>query len=462
MKRTGNSKIAVVGWGRGMGHKGHMYLADAVIQQARDMKADPYFFISKTVGKDDPLYPEEKVKIYQRVFPQHATIFEPQGNINQALTDLAGLGYQGVVLVVGADQKESFQYLVRPNKEGVPVYETFGLKKIKVISRQETRSQFRNEEGPRATPMRQVLLDPNSTDEDKFKIWRRDMPEQLSDQEVMDLMHKAESRMLSVPPKLNRKTSATDKLKQQKLKEFITKIRPLLKEATTEKKLEVLRKLKEVSFFKFKPKKTSTNPKEKDEPMLGYGHFFKPDEQPKEQPKQYKGWAEYDKETNPERKDEVEEARIIDPHSKVDLYYIVPRTGDKQIVFQNIPFKMVDKAIMVLQSKYNKITAKDIEIRPSSHSEYKRSLDEFAPDGSGDDNEENMLYKYAKMWYNGDENTQLQVEQILAKSNWEIGEIENEEGGAFVVQSGDDNGDSYLGWTREQLQEVNEDYLEEK
>ncbi len=80
MKRTGNSKLAVVGWGRGMGHKGHMYLADAVITQARDMGADPYFFVSKTVGKDDPIYPEEKIQIYQKVFPQQATIFTAQGN----------------------------------------------------------------------------------------------------------------------------------------------------------------------------------------------------------------------------------------------------------------------------------------------------------------------------------------------------------------------------------------------
>lgn len=219
MKRTGQSKIAVVGWGRGMGHKGHMYLADAVIQQAKDMNADPYFFVSKTVGKDDPILPEEKVRIYQKVFPQHATIFEPQGNLNQALTDLAGLGYQGVVVVVGADQKEAFQYLVKPNKEGVPVYQTMGLKKLKVISRQETRSQYRGEEGPRATPMREILLDPNATEEDKFKVWRRDMPEQLSDREVLDVMNKAESRMMHQPAKQAKVKQMSQKV--AKLKEAI-------------------------------------------------------------------------------------------------------------------------------------------------------------------------------------------------------------------------------------------------
>ena len=101
MKRTGQSRIAVVGWGRGMGHKGHMYLADAVIEQAKKMNADPYFFVSKTIGKDDPIFPEEKVEIYQRVFPQQAIIFTAQNNLNDSLKQLAELGYQGVVVVVG-------------------------------------------------------------------------------------------------------------------------------------------------------------------------------------------------------------------------------------------------------------------------------------------------------------------------------------------------------------------------
>ena len=241
MKRTGNNTVAVVGWGRGMGHTGHMYLADAVITQAKEMKADPYFFVSKTVGKDDPIYPDEKVKIYQKVFPQYANIFEPQGNLNQALTDLAKMGYEGVVVVVGADQKNAFQYLENPNKEGVPVYQTMGFKKLRVISRQETRSKYAKEEGPRATPMREILANPNADEKAKFTVWRRDMPQALSDEEVLDLMHKAEQRMKAIPTKV------------KKLKEFITRIRPMLKEANTAQKLKVLRLIKESMVNEFAP-----------------------------------------------------------------------------------------------------------------------------------------------------------------------------------------------------------------
>jgi len=79
-------------------------------------------------------------------------------------------------------------------------------------------------------------------------------------------------------------------------------------------------------------------------------------------------------------------------------------------------------------------------------------LNEFAPD-NGDGGEEDTLLKFARMWYNGDDITQQQVEQTLDRMGWEIGELESEEGGAFVVQSGDENGDTYIGFTADDLTE---------
>lgn len=89
------------------------------------------------------------------------------------------------------------------------------------------------------------------------------------------------------------------------------------------------------------------------------------------------------------------------------------------------------------------------------------SLNEFAPsDGNG--GEEDNLHKYARMWYNGDLGTQQQVEQILDRMGWEIGEIESEEGGAFVVRSGDENGNSYIGFAVEDLTEGNEEKIADR
>jgi hypothetical protein len=79
-------------------------------------------------------------------------------------------------------------------------------------------------------------------------------------------------------------------------------------------------------------------------------------------------------------------------------------------------------------------------------------LNEFAP-GAGDDGEEETLHKYARMWYNGDDATQQKVEAILDRMGWEIGELESEEGGCFVVRAGDDNGNSYIGFSPADLTE---------
>lgn len=249
IQRTGKSDTAVVGWGRGMGHKGHMLLARAVIVQAQNMGADPYFFVSRTVGADDPLYPEEKLYIYKKVFPKQANIFQSATDdipdINKLLTTLAQMGYKNAVLVVGADQVKAFQYLVGQNKAGEVVYKTFGLNNLQVIKRQDVDDAAQSEEGPRATPMRDILKDPNASDEQKFAVWRDAMPDALSDQEVLALMQKASQRMGEFKP-------AT---KKAKVKEFIQRVRPMLKEATLEKKLQVLKLIKEAIATKDKPKK---------------------------------------------------------------------------------------------------------------------------------------------------------------------------------------------------------------
>lgn len=81
-------------------------------------------------------------------------------------------------------------------------------------------------------------------------------------------------------------------------------------------------------------------------------------------------------------------------------------------------------------------------------------LDEFAPgpDDNKENNPEDVLFRFAKMWYSApDVATQQRVEQALAKIGWEIGELESEEGGAFVMQTGDEDGNSYLAWSEEQL-----------
>ena len=200
LNRTGQGKAAVVGWGRGMGHKGHMYLASSVITQANELGADPYFVVSRTVGKDDPIKPEEKMQIYKKVFPQHGHIFhtatDEMPDLTRVLAQLDRHGYTDVTVVVGADQVKGLSYVKQyngvPDKAGkIP----FSFNSLNVIARQETNDPSREEEGPRATPMRDVLMDPAKSEDEKFAVWRDAMNSELSDDEVLDLMHKAHARM---------------------------------------------------------------------------------------------------------------------------------------------------------------------------------------------------------------------------------------------------------------------------
>ena len=233
LNRTGEHKAAVVGWGRGMGHKGHMYLASSVITQARETGADPYFVLSRSVGKDDPLQPEEKLAIYKKVFPHHGQIFhvatEEMPDLTRVLRKLNEMGYTACTVVVGADQVNALSYVKNYNgvadKAGnIPFNFTDGLQ---VISRQETNDPSREEEGPRATPMRDILLDPNATEEKKFQAWRDSMSPELSDDEVRDLMHKAEQRLRDFAKPKAKKTKNTKVTETVNIKQANQRVREM-------------------------------------------------------------------------------------------------------------------------------------------------------------------------------------------------------------------------------------------
>ena len=222
-------KSAVLGWGRGMGHTGHDALVIAVLHQAAVSNATPFFIVSRSFGKDDPIPPDMKLAMYQKKFPKHADMFSlptaDKPSLNNVLADIASKGFTDVTLVVGADQKEAFGYLTRPDKSGVEPYKQFGLNSLTVMSRQDTKAPGSDpesanyHEGPRATPMREVLLDPSKSEEEQFAVWRQAISPKLSDKEVMHMMNIAKENLAQFH---------TAKPKSRKLKEFIQRIRPLI------------------------------------------------------------------------------------------------------------------------------------------------------------------------------------------------------------------------------------------
>jgi hypothetical protein len=90
-----------------------------------------------------------------------------------------------------------------------------------------------------------------------------------------------------------------------------------------------------------------------------------------------------------------------------------------------------------------------------SDEDLSEGLNEFAADDGNDGGEDDALRNYAKMWWAGDEATQMQIEKVLARMGWEIGEDEGgyDNGGVFVVRAGDENGNSYQSWAAEDLTE---------
>jgi hypothetical protein len=248
MNEATNNKSAVIGWGRGMGHTGHDALVSAVIHQAQKTGATPFFVVSRSFGKDDPIPPEMKLKMYQKKFPKYKNIFSlpkpDKPTINDVIAGLGQQGYKNVTLVVGADQKNAFGYMTRPDKSGVEPYKNWGLDNLTVLSRQDTQAPGSDpnrpdyHEGPRATPMRQVLMDPNKSEQEQFQVWRQSMSPSLNDKEVLDMMRLAKDNLA----KFN-----MPKPKGSKLKEFIQRVRPLLKEANIQQKYKVLKLIKEMT-----------------------------------------------------------------------------------------------------------------------------------------------------------------------------------------------------------------------
>lgn len=216
ISRTGEGDTAVIGWGRGMGHKGHMMLASSVITQAKKVNGDPYFVVSRTVGKDDPLTADEKIAIYKKVFPKQGHIFQAASDelpdLTKVLANLNKQGYRNATVVLGDEESKAFQFLKqyngKPNKKGEIIY---SFDNLDVIGRSATGDPSAGEEGPRATPLRNILNDPNVSPEEQFKVWRDAMSPEVSDDEVRALMAKAKERMAQFSaPKTTKKSGVAE------------------------------------------------------------------------------------------------------------------------------------------------------------------------------------------------------------------------------------------------------------
>ncbi len=486
--RTGKGDTAVVGWGRGMGHKGHMMLASSVITKAKEVGGDPYFVVSRTVGKDDPITPEEKLAIYKKVFPQQGHIFQAASDeipdLTKVLSNLNNQGYKNAVVVVGADQVKAFQYLKnyngKPDKAGNIA---FNFDTLNVISRQETSDPSRDQEGPRATPMRQVLQDPSKSEEEQFQVWRDAMSPEVSDDEVRDLMNKARQRMtqFSAPKKKVKENEKQyrgweeyEEDKSAQVAEFLQDMQPELFSRYGDEFLmnviqKVCRKNPEASITQsasavIRQLKSSMDEARMSAAVKLQRAFDR--ERAKSDASRKRGeevMAQAKADAEKKRKEQGATEGSLNEFSMGD---------DGEDPTDNYPCYDCGSTIFLHHTKLCDLAEpnaiRDLPSKPGSQhwtgeipkglhpipglEEGLETVNEFAPDDRSS-GEEDTLLKFARMWYNGNDAVQQKVEMVLNRMGWEIGEIESEEGGAFVVQSGDEHGNSYIGFAPDDLSE---------
>lgn len=110
------TRTAVVTAGSFVGHIGHEQLVNLVLKKAEEVGGDPYVFISPVMGPDDPIPPAEKLKTWQKLYPQHADIFQvwqeggtPIKKIEKELVLPPSSPYKHIILMVGTDRYEGMK-----------------------------------------------------------------------------------------------------------------------------------------------------------------------------------------------------------------------------------------------------------------------------------------------------------------------------------------------------------------
>lgn len=192
-KKTASSskrnKIAVVTVGSFAGHKGHQQLIDLTFKKAREVGGDAFVYVGTKVGIDDPLPPEVKLRTLKKLYPGHAKdfklIYAPDGSITTPIKKIekelvlpANSPYREIILLVGDDRYDGFKKqiatLEKRMKDPAALAKYGGTQDQ--VEYQVIRTPRSTEDGGTGmsfTYLRNVLKDPNLSEDEKLKIWSR-------------------------------------------------------------------------------------------------------------------------------------------------------------------------------------------------------------------------------------------------------------------------------------------------
>jgi hypothetical protein len=238
-----SGKTAVVTAGSFVGHKGHEQLINFVLNKAKQLGADPYVYISPSVGPDDPIPPQMKLATWQKLYPELANIFQvwqeggtPVKKIEKELvTRTNPPPYDKIIVMVGEDRYEGFKnwmdHLSKRMKD--PRYP--GFEHVEFYVEETPRDPSQGGTGINFTKCREVLKDTNLSEKQQLSYWVKAFDvDKLGVDWIKKLMDTARKNMGIQPM-----------TKQQQIKEFIQRVRPMLEEASVEQKIRILNLLKE-------------------------------------------------------------------------------------------------------------------------------------------------------------------------------------------------------------------------
>ena len=237
-KRT---KPAVVTVGSFVGHKGHEQLINQTIATAKKVGGDPYIFVSPVVGADDPIPPEMKLKTLRKLYPEYANNIQlwnsqgtPMKKIEKELVLPENSPYNKIILLVGSDRYEGMKKwmdsLEKRMKDPAAVAKYGGTQdQVDFETVRTEREEGKGGTGISFTMLRNILKDPNASEQDKLNLWSKAFDvNKLGVDWIKALMDTAAAGM-----------------KQQEIKEFIQRIKPLIAEATVEQKEKFVKLLSE-------------------------------------------------------------------------------------------------------------------------------------------------------------------------------------------------------------------------
>ena len=176
--RENANKTAVVAIGSFVGHKGHEELLDYTIKKAESVGGDPYLFIGNAEGKDDPIPPSVKVQTWHKLYPNLAnnisTVMQGGSLLqkikHELINPLPGKPprYDNIIIMVGEDR--ATMPIAAALMKAVNKFQ--GYEHVKVTLEVTPRGT-----GMSFTKLRNILKDPNATQDQQYAVWAQGFDE---------------------------------------------------------------------------------------------------------------------------------------------------------------------------------------------------------------------------------------------------------------------------------------------